>query len=162
MRLDCLHNVIQIAMGWTDSHLHQYLVGSGFARTFYGQPDPEFADMGNEMLNEKRYTVADVAPSTRRKFSYEYDFGDSWDHEVVLEKILPPDAAFKHLKCLAGANASPPEDCGGLWGYYNLLEALADSKHPEHEEMIEWMGGAFDPARFDLNAVNAALKQLKA
>ena len=91
MTLDRLHNVIQIAMGWTDSHLHQFIAGSGFARTFYGRPDPEFADMGSEMLNEKRFTVADLAPAAKRKFIYEYDFGDSWKHEVCVEKVLPPD-----------------------------------------------------------------------
>ena len=79
--LDRLHHVIQIVMGWTDSHLHQFMVGSGFARTFYGRPDPEFADMGCEMLNEKRYTVGDLAPAAKRKFIYEYDFGDGWQHE---------------------------------------------------------------------------------
>jgi hypothetical protein len=162
MTLDRLHNVIQIAMGWTDSHLHQFVAGSGFARTTYGRPDPEFADMGSETLNEKRFTVADLAPAARRKFSYEYDFGDSWEHEVVVEKVLPPDPALKHPACLAGANACPPEDCGGLWGYYNLLEILADPKHPEHEEMKEWIGGGCDPPEFDLDVVNAALKRLKA
>ena len=162
MTLDRLHAVIQIAMGWTDSHLHQFFAGSGFARTCYGTPDPEFADKGSETLNEKRYTVADLAPAPRRKFSYEYDFGDSWEHEVVLEKLLPPDSAFKHPTCLAGANACPPEDCGGVWGYSNLLKILADPKHPEHEEMREWLGGEFDPSTFDLNGVNAVLKRLKA
>ena len=78
-----------------------------------------------------------------------------------VEKVLPPDAAFKHPVCLAGANACPPEDCGGVWGYYNLLGILADSKHPEHEEMKEWIGEEFDPAAFDLNGVNSGLKQLK-
>jgi len=162
MRLDRLHAVIQIVMGWTNSHLHQFSAGSGFALTLYGTPDPEFADMGSEMLNEERYTIADLAPAARRKFGYEYDFGDSWEHQAAVEKVLPPDAAFKHPVCLAGANACPPEDCGGLWGYYNLLGILADPKHPEHEEMKEWIGGGFDPAQFDLDGVNARLKHLKA
>ena len=162
MTLDRLHDVIQIAMGWTDSHLHQFSAGSGFALTFYGQPDPEFAGMGSETLNEQRYTVADLAPAARRKFSYEYDFGDGWQHQIAVEKVLPPDVAFRHPVCLAGANACPPEDCGGLWGYYNLLEILADPKHPEHEERMEWLGDGFDPTAFDLNGVNAMLKRLKA
>ena len=162
MTLDRLHDVIQIAMGWTNSHMHQFVARSGSASTFYGQPDPESAGMGSETLNEKRYTVADLAPAARRKFSYEYHFGDSWEHEVVVEKVLPPAPAFKHPVCLAGANACPPEDCGGLWGYYNLLGILADPKHPEHEEMKEWMGGEFDPAEFDLNGVSSVLKRLKA
>ena len=162
MRLDRLHQVIQIAMGWTNSHLHQFSAGSGFALTFYGTPDPECAGMGSQTLNEKRYTIADLAPAARRKFGYEYDFGDSWEHQVAVEKVLPPDAAFKHPVCLAGANACPPEDCGGIWGYYDLIAILADPKHPEHEERKEWMGGEIDPAAFDLDQVNIWLKELKA
>lgn len=162
MRLDRLHTVIQIAMGWMNCHLHQFSAGSGFALTFYGTPDPEFGGMGNRTLNEERYTIADLAPAARRKFGYEYDFGDSWEHQLAVEKVLPPDPAFEHPLCLAGANACPPEDCGGIWGYYNLLGILADPKHPEHEEMKEWIGGGFDPAKFDLDGVNARLKHLKA
>jgi hypothetical protein len=162
MALDRLHTVVQIVMGWTNSHLHQFLAGSGFAVTYYGVPDPESADMGNKTLNEKRYTVADLAPAARRKFSYEYDFGDSWEHQILLEKILPPDPAFKHPALLAGANACPPEDCGGLPGFYNLLGILADPKHPEHEEMSDWIGGEFDPSAFDLDGINAVLKRIKA
>lgn len=158
MPLDRLHGLIQITMGWTGSHLHQFIVG----RTFYGKPDPEFADMGSETLNEKRYTVADLAPAAKKKFIYEYDFGDGWQHEVKVEKVLPPDATFKCPVCLAGANACPPEDCGGIGGYYNLIESMADPKHPEHADMKEWIGGDLDVARFDLNEVNAVLKRFKA
>lgn len=162
MTLDRLHKVIQIAMGWTNSHLHQFSAGSGFALTFYGTPDPECAGLGNPVLNEKRYTIADLAPAVRCKFGYEYDFGDSWEHQVAVEKILPPDLAFKHPVCLAGENACPPEDCGGTWGYCRLLAVLADPKHPEHDEMKDWIGGEFDPTAFDVNKVNSVLKLLKA
>jgi hypothetical protein len=162
MTLDRLHNVIQIAMGWTDSHLHQFVVGSGLARTCYGRPDPEFADLGTETLNEKRYTVGDLAPVAKRKFIYEYDFGDSWHHEVVAEKILPADPAFRHPVCLAGAKACPPEDCGGIGGYYNLLGILADPKHPEHEDMKEWIGGELNTEQFSMDDINSIFKRLKA
>jgi len=118
--------------------------------------------MGSEMLNEKRYTVAALAPAPKRKFIYEYDFGDGWQHDVLTEKILPPDLSFKHPACLAGANACPPEDCGGIGGYYNLLEILADPKNPEQLDMKEWIGGELDPGRFDLNGINALLKRFKA
>lgn len=158
MPLDRLHWLMQMVMGWTDSHLHQFVVG----RTCYGQPDGEFAGMASETLNEKRFTVADLAPAAKSKFIYEYDFGDGWQHEVKVEKILPADATFKHPLCLGGEKACPPEDCGGMGGYYNLLEALADPKHPEHEDMKEWIGGELDAESFDLNKVNAALKRLKA
>lgn len=158
MPLDRFHHVIQIAMGWTNSHLHQFVSGG----TCYGMTDPEMLDMGPEMLDEKRYTVADLAPAARKKFGYEYDFGDGWEHEVTLEKILPPDPAFKHPVCLAGANACPPEDCGGIGGYYNLLETLADPEHPDHEDLQDWIGGEWDPTYFDLEETNGILKQIKA
>jgi hypothetical protein len=158
MTLNRLHHVIQIAMDWTNSHLHQFRLG----RVFYGIPDREFDGYGFEMLNEKQYTVADLAPEAKQKFIYEYDFGDSWEHEIRVEKVLPPDPAFKHPVCLAGANQRPPEDCGGIPGYYNLLAILADPNTEEHEEMKEWVGGEWDPGRFDLEETNARLKRLKA
>jgi hypothetical protein len=91
---------------------------------------------------------------------YEYDFGDSWEHEVALEKILEKDPNLKTPVCLDGAMACPPEDCGGIRGYYDYLAALADPKHPEHEEIREWMGEKFDPAKFDLKKINRSLKRL--
>jgi hypothetical protein len=158
MTLDRLHQVIQMVMGWTNSHMHHFNVGD----TFYGRPSPELADMGSEELNEKQFKLAEIAPTAKNKFMYEYDFGDGWLHEVVVEKVLPPDPAFKHPICLAGANACPPEDCGGPPGYDNLLEILADPKHPDHAQMAEWIGGKWDASRFDLEAANALLKRLKA
>lgn len=158
MTLNRLHQVIQMVMGWTNSHLHQFIVGGAF----YGRPDPDSADMGYETLNEKRFQIADLAPAVKKKFIYEYDFGDGWQHEVVVEKVLPADPAFKHPTCLGGANACPPEDCGGPPGYYSLLETLADPKHPDHDHMTEWIGGEWDAARFDLDAANDLLKRLKA
>jgi hypothetical protein len=157
-KLDRLHQVIQEIMPWTNSHMHQFIVG----RVYYGRPDPEFADMGSETLNEKRYTIADLAPGAKKKFIYEYDFGDGWEHEIVVEKVLPADAGFKHVTCLAGKNACPPDDCGGIPGYYNMLEIIANPKHPDHEHMKEWLGAEWDPARFDLDEANAALKRFKA
>ena len=161
MRLNRLHTVIQIAMGWMNCHLHQFSAGSGFALTYYGTPDPSSLGVG-PTLNEKRYTIADLAPKAGRKIGYEYDFGDSWQHQVAVEKVLPPDASFAHPVCLAGANACPPEDCGGIGGYYNLLKILASPEHPEHEQMKEWAGEDIDPTAFNLDRVNARLKGLKA
>ncbi len=155
MKLDRLHQVIQIAMGWTDSHLHQFVSGGDC----YGPPDRE-GDA--EMLNEKRYTVADLAPTVKARFAYEYDFGDSWEHEVLLERILPPETAFKHPVCLGGANACPPEDCGGTYGYAEFVNAMADPEHEEHEQMEEWIGGPWDATRFSLEDTNAVLKRIKA
>jgi hypothetical protein len=162
-KLDRLHDVIQRVMPWTNSHMHHFMVGAPYGRdcTFYGRPNPEFADMGSEELNEKSYTIANIAPDAKKKFIYEYDFGDGWEHQIVVEKVLPPDAGFKHVICLAGANACPPDDCGGIPGYYQMLEIIADPKHPDHEHMKEWLGGEWDLARFDLDEANATLKRFK-
>jgi hypothetical protein len=159
LKLNRLHNVFQRAMPWTDSHLHRFLVG----KAYYGMPDPEYADEpGPKMLNEKHYTLADIAPGPKSVFIYEYDFGDNWEHIVVVENVLPPDSAFKRVVCLAGENACPPEDCGGIHGYYRMLKILAHPKNEEHESMKEWVGGKWDAKRFDLAKTNAALKRIKA
>ena len=96
--------------------------------------------------------MTDLAPGAKQKFIYEYDFGDSWEHEVLVEEVLPPDPDFKHPVCLGGANACPPEDCGGSPGYAEFVDAMADPKHEQHEEMKEWVGGAWDATRFSLEA----------
>ena len=157
MSLERLHVLIQWVMPWTNSHMHQFIAG----KTYYGAADPASSDLGVDMINEEEYSVADLAPAAKKKFLYEYDFGDGWLHEVVVEKILPPDKAFKHPVCLAGANACPPDDCGGLPGFYHLLEILQNPKNPEYAEMEEWIGGDFDAERFDLEELNRRLKRFK-
>jgi len=158
MKLDRLHNLIQTAMGWTNSHLHQFVADG----VFYGMKGLDLEDEVDETLDEKRHVVNELISKAQDRFIYEYDFGDSWEHEVVLEKILKPDASFKHPVCLAGANACPPEDCGGTWGYADFLKAMANPKHEEHEQMKEWIGGKWDAAKFSLEAVNAKLKRMRA
>jgi hypothetical protein len=103
-----LHDAIQVAMGWTDSHLHRFFVGT----SEYGQPDPDFAD---GMRSEQRVKLAQLVAKEKAGFGYEYDFGDSWTHKIVLEKILPPDPGVHYLRCSAGKRACPPEDVGGIW-----------------------------------------------
>ena len=93
-------------------------------------------------------------------FIYEYDFGDSWQYEVLVEKLLP-GVADRTVTCLAGARAGPPEDCGSIPGYENLVEAMADPKHPEREELLEWLGGPYDPEAFNLDTLNTKLKRLR-
>ena len=131
-------------------------------RVFYGVADPDFGPVDEDILDERDYTLAQLAPAAKRKFRYEYDFGDGWEHEVVVEKTLPPDPAFKYSVCLAGENACPPEDCGGIGGFCRLLEALADPEDPEHEEMQGWVEADWNPAAFDCARVNADLKRFKA
>jgi Plasmid pRiA4b ORF-3-like protein len=141
--LDHLHEVIQAAFGWWNSHLHEFEVG----RIRYGIPDPD-EDWGEPPRDERR-TRLDAIASVGSSFRYTYDFGDGWEHRVVVEKVLPADIASALPACIDGRRACPPEDCGGTSGYRELLEVLADPSHPEHDERREWLGREFDPEVFD-------------
>lgn len=114
-----------------------------------------------DTVDEKTVTLDKIVRREKFKFIYEYDFGDGWEHELLIEKILPVEDGKTYPVCLTGKRACPPEDCGGIWGYSDFLEAVQDPDHPEHEEMLDWAGGEFDPAVFDLQEVNAELKELK-
>ncbi|OGQ71207.1 MAG: hypothetical protein A2W73_08795 [Deltaproteobacteria bacterium RIFCSPLOWO2_12_55_13] len=149
-----LHRIIQEVMGWFDGHLHQFIVG----RIYYGVPDPD--DL-SETRDERKVRLDQILSVPGRKIVYEYDFGDGWEHEIVLEKILSPDPKTRYPRCLDGARACPPEDCGGIYGYADFLEAIRNPEHEEHEEMLEWIGGEFDPEEFDLEAVNQSLKSIR-
>jgi hypothetical protein len=148
-----LHAVVQVAMGWTDSHLHEFDVDG--AR--YGLPDPDW-DAG-EVVDEARVTLFRLLGQGDR-MDYVYDFGDGWTHRLSVEKVLAPEPGVSYPRCVSGRRACPPEDVGGPWGYEEFLAAMADPAHPEHEHYREWLGGPFDPAGFDLGEVNAALTEL--
>jgi Plasmid pRiA4b ORF-3-like protein len=152
-----LHQVIQVVMGWTDSHLHHFLADGTYYSFPY--PDSDWEDAGE--VDSQQVTLAQIAPHEKRKFTYEYDFGDSWDHEILVEKILPPETETKYPWCIAGKRACPPEDVGGIWGYYDFLEALNDPNHDEHDSYMEWWGGYFDPEEFDIGEVNQVLQEIK-
>ncbi|MFY9942876.1 MAG: plasmid pRiA4b ORF-3 family protein [Desulfobacterales bacterium] len=149
------HDVLQIVMGWSDSHLHQFTADG----TAYGTPDPEFDLEG--VRDERKVKLAQLLRHEKDAMIYEYDFGDGWTHTITLEKILPLDLKSGLPVCLKAKGACPPEDVGGLWGYYELLEALKDPKHPEHEESKEWIGEDFDPDAYDLEEVNALLYEYR-
>src|SRR5688572_29052471 len=150
MTLHHLHWVLQVVMGWTNSHLHQFNVGE----TCYGLPSP---DVEWEQQDERRAKVGRVAPKPGGTFVYEYDFGDSWTHDVVVEAVEPRNPQAQLPFCLEGERACPPEDCGGSHGYENLLLALKDPSHEEHESSRTWMGGDFESERFDAREVNRVL-----
>jgi hypothetical protein len=151
-----LHTIIQAAMGWWDYHLHQFTVGG----TYFGVPHPDYGGY-LEMHDEEEITLAQVAPREGLKFRYEYDFGDSWLHQVLVEKVLTPEPGQSYPVCIKGRRACPPEDVGGMWGYYAFLEAIRDPEHEEHESYMEWIGGEFDPEAFELDEVNEALSDLE-
>jgi len=151
--LEKLHTIIQEAMGWTNSHLHQFIVG----QTYIGEPHPDY---GFEMQDERRVRLNQVAPRQGFKFRYEYDFGDSWLHTLLVEKVLEPEPGQQVPACIKGKRACPPEDVGGVWGYEGFLEAIGDPDHSEHEDYLEWIGGEFDPGEFDLAETNEILREL--
>ena len=136
-----LHNIIQVCMGWTNSHLYAFELDG----EEYG--DPESADEGDvgDADSLKLSEIASEGPTT---FTYQYDFGDDWEHIIKLEKTLPPEPKVKYPRCVTGERACPPEDCGGIYGYFNLLEAIQDPDHEEHEELLEWVGGKIRPRGF--------------
>lgn len=149
--LQDVHIVLQIVMGWTDSHMHEFAKG----QDRYGVPDKDFP---SDMHDEAKCRLDQVLKEEKEKLIYTYDFGDSWDHEIVLEKILPFETKTKLPVCLEGGRACPPEDIGGLPGYEMFLEAIADPNHPEHADMLDWLGEPFDPEHFDLAQVNELLR----
>jgi hypothetical protein len=150
-----LHAVIQAAMGWWDSHLHEFDI----AGLRYGMTDPEW-DMDLELIDEARKKLLKVL-GNRRQFDYLYDFGDSWLHRITLERTLPMTKPQRYAVCVAGENACPPEDVGGVPGYYDFLHVISNPDHEEHEEMLEWCGGSFNPLHFDIDATNTVLKHIK-
>jgi hypothetical protein len=135
--------VLEAAMGWLGGHLHSFDVGG----TRYGMPNP---DWGMDDLDENRFRLDAVLPKVGVKMRWDYDFGDGWEHDVLVEAISIPERGVEHPLCLAGRRACPPEDCGGPWGYADLLEALANPDHAEHEDLREWAPRDFDPAFFDI------------
>ena len=148
-----LHEAIQACMGWQDYHLHQFIVGD----EYYGLPDPEYGALV-EMQDEGLVPLGEIISGQGFRFYYEYDFGDSWLHEILVEEVNPADPAQRYPACIAGRRACPPEDVGGSAGYEHFLEAIRNRRHPEHQEMLEWAGGAFDPEAFDLEEANEALR----
>jgi len=150
-----LHRTLQAAMGWTDTHLHQYIQDG----VYYGPPDREF---GQDIVSERRTLLKDVLNRPKARLLYEYDFGDGWEHDVILEAIIDADPAAKYPRVTGGRRSCPPEDSGGPYRYPEIIAALDDARHPEHESMREWVGEHFAPERFDLVTANDRLSRRRA
>jgi hypothetical protein len=148
--LQQLHLIVQEAMGWQNYHMHQFSI----AGIDYGQPEPDYEF---DVHSENNVKLSQVVLGEKFKFSYMYDFGDGWEHEILVEKELPYSSDIHYPVCTTGKRACPPEDCGGPWGYPDFLAIMTDPSHPEYEERMEWLGGSFDPDVFNIDEVNQRL-----
>ena len=128
-------------------------------KLFVPQTAPDGTSFDMEGRDEDAALLAEVCPNASTKLVYEYDFGDGWNHEIKVKRAGLPEAGVKYPICLGGERACPPEDCGGIWGYYSMLEAIADPDNEEHEDMIDWLGDDFDSDAFDLDKINARLSK---
>jgi hypothetical protein len=142
--LDDLHEHIQAAMGWTNSHLHQFMING----TCYG--DPELLEDDFDSNDSTATKISAVVPkdAKRFRFTYEYDFGDGWEHDILFEGCPPAELGQKYPVCVEGGRACPPEDVGGVWGYAEFIKAMTNPRHERHHQVLEW-GGPFDPEAFD-------------
>lgn len=151
------HRIIQTTMGWTNSHLHQFVKNRTFFSVRY--PDDDFWNDARSIdYVKKKIRVSDLLTFPKDRMIYEYDFGDGWEHNIVLEKILPFDNKKEYPVCVAGKMSCPPEDCGGVWGYANMLGVLKQPDHEEYEDIVDWIGEDFNPEHFDIDEVNLLLK----
>ncbi len=148
-----LHRTLQIAMGWGHLHHHQFVIRG----RSYGRPDRRSDD---EVEDERRVRLGDLVKRVGSRFTYEYDFGDGWLHDVVVERILPLEDGVEYPRCLAGERNCPPEDVGGMFGYYDVLALLQNGRSAGHERAREWIGECFDPDCFDVETVNRRLRAL--
>jgi len=146
-----LHCAIQNAMGWLNGHLHTFYKGSDY----YGMilEEDDFMDFA-ETKDETKFRIKEVLSMEGDTLDYTYDFGDNWDHKIKLEKIITEKVEGQLPRCIKGKNTCPPEDVGGLWGYYDMLEALQDKEHPEYQHYMEWLGDDWDPTYLDLDDIN--------
>jgi pRiA4b ORF-3-like protein len=158
LTLEQLHRVLQRAMGWEDCHMHEFRIG----QQRFGKPDPmEQAFGGSRTASERTARLFSVLGRVGAKAVYTYDFGDGWQHQIVVEKCLAPEPECAYPTCLAGERQGPPEDCGGIPGFYNLLEAISDPGHEQHEELLDWLGDEFDPEAFSATEINRRLAPLR-
>lgn len=148
-----LHHIIQDAMGWRNCHLYEFRPANNIS---IGIP---FEDFYQKTIDAATVKIKKYLKKEGDKIRYNYDFGDDWQHTITVEKVEAADPSKKYPTCIKGKNNCPPEDCGGVWGYQTLLETIQDTKHPDHKNMMRWLGGPFDPEAFDMEVINYRLKK---
>jgi hypothetical protein len=149
--------ILQQVMGWQGGHLHEYIVG----RLHYGIPDNDWPS-AEPFTDECRVRLNTLVESGARRFTFLYDFGDSWEHTVKIEDLIMPSTEGTRVRCIGGENACPPEDVGGPHSYFGFLAAIKDPAHEEHNNLLQWIGGSFDPVAFNIADVNARLAGINA
>ena len=149
-----LHVILQTLMSWLDYHLHEFEIND----KTYGRPD--YDDEAEGLLDERTVTLREILTPSKEPFWYAYDFGDGWRLSLTVQETLARDPGADYPQCVNGSRSAPPEDVGGASGYERFLQALADASHEEHDEQLEWVGGAFDPEKFDLEYVNTELRKI--
>lgn len=152
-----LHLILQDVMGWTNSHLYRFRIGT----REYAEPDPDNEFNELDFKNSRRTKLWQVVTKKGSAFQYEYDFGDSWAHMLLVEDIFEREPSKQYPVCLAGERACPPEDCGGTYGYAELLEIIKNPYHEQYQDMITWLGGRFDPKALDIDIVNLKLSAMR-
>jgi hypothetical protein len=150
VKLSRLSRILLAGMGWSECHMHQFVVG----KACYGMLDPDITSDMSETIDETQFTLATIAPCVKDRFRLDYDFGDGWEHRIVVEDVTEAKPGVAYPRCTGGANACPPEDCGGPGGYEDLCHTLADSTNERHDRVREILGEGFDPTSFDLVGVN--------
>jgi hypothetical protein len=156
IRLDRLHLTIQAAMGWTNSHLYEIRAGN----VGWSTPDPD-ADWASDVIDARKARLGDILEDIGTKtLAYLYDFGDGWEHTIKIEHLADPEPGVLYPRLIEVSGRCPPEDCGGPWGYAELLEAIKDPKHERHAELTEWIGYDFDPDADDAEGLSAEVAAL--
>ena len=165
--LHTLHTMLQVVMGWENAHVYLIRLSINEKTIVYGLPDPEWEGAGMRIRDSRRTKLDATVWAEWLQLTYEYDLGDSWMHQMSIERFEHlaeeeerEDALWFMPRCLAGARACPPEDAGGIGGYAVLLEALGNPKQPEHQYQLQWAGAAYDPELFSVQQANSALANL--
>ena len=156
LNLERLHDVIQAAMGWRDAHLHEFQVGD----KTYGDPEVYYEEPGRKLYNDSNLKLQAIRNRDIDRFTYLYDFGDYWMHEVIIEDCVPEDPNQTYPRFLAGERRCPPEDVGGVTGFSNFLRSIADPSDEDYEAMLEWVGGSYDPETLDLRYIELGLENI--
>ena len=166
VKLGILHYILQTSMSWMGGHLHDF-EQDGIRYENKASTDITYIDKMDtnaEVMDEEKVSLSQLLHTVKDRLNYTYDFGDDWAHLIVLEKILPMDSETQLPSCIGGKREAPPEDCGGVWGYTALLAVLADPKHEDHAEMLEWLeldsADQWDAAYFNVTELNAELSTL--